>query len=217
MQSSSSSLEITWPKNKKLPYVDIESFWNIDDVVPFKRLLPKKYINPNLYDWIQEAFLSGSVKNGKMKIAGMLENFPFKERTGIFQVRAKAEDMVLNYARNWPDAKIISMDFELDSDHIFSLKNQSIHAGMIMENAMLEIKDLSEPELSIVSNASSDLETINNFLVSTPIDDYFGGMLRKMSFLGTAEYDVDIKMPLRLKERGKYNFITGVKFYDSSM
>ena len=123
----SSSLEITWPKNKKLPYVDIESFWNIDDVVPFKRLLPKKYINPNLYDWIQEAFLSGSVKNGKMKIAGMLENFPFKERTGIFQVRAKAEDMVLNYARNWPDAKIISMDFELDSDHIFSLKNQSIH------------------------------------------------------------------------------------------
>lgn len=213
----SSSLEITWPKNKKLPYVDIESFWNIDDVVPFKRLLPKKYINPNLYDWIQEAFLSGSVKNGKMKIAGMLENFPFKERTGIFQVRAKAEDMVLNYARNWPDAKIISMDFELDSDHIFSLKNQSIHAGMIMENAMLEIKDLSEPELSIVSNASSDLETINNFLVSTPIDDYFGGMLRKMSFLGTAEYDVDIKMPLRLKEREKYNFITGVKFYDSSI
>ncbi len=211
------SFEISWLEGQRTPYADIEGYWNVDDVAQFAKLLPKKTLNPVLYEWAQNAFLSGKITNGSIRLVGLLEKFPFRKNDGIFQVKALAEDLALNYADTWPDAKVKNMEFTIDSAHIYSLKNESLHAGMMVEDATIEIKDLSNPIFEMQASSSTQLNTINNFLVSSPIDKYFGGMLRNISFSGEAEYFVGVSMPLRVKERDEYDYTTNFRLTDVNL
>jgi len=214
---SSTSIELSWLKGQRSPYVDIDSYWNIDDVQLFKGFLPKKTLNPVLYQWIQNAFLSGRIEQGKTRIIGLLENFPFKNREGIFQVSAEVKEMTLSYAKGWPNAKIHEMEFEMDSNRIFSSKNYSINAGLELFDASIEIKDLSNPILEFNINSSSDLIPINNFLMLSPINNYFGGILGDITLSGTADYDVDIRLPLRIVNRDQYDFNTKLDINGASL
>jgi len=214
---SSTSIELSWLKGQRSPYVDIDSYWNIDDVQLFKGFLPKKTLNPVLYQWIQNAFLSGRIEQGKTRIIGLLENFPFKNREGIFQVSAEVKEMTLSYAKGWPNAKIHEMEFEMDSNRIFSSKNYSINAGLELFDASIEIKDLSNPILEFNINSSSDLIPINNFLMLSPINNYFGGILEDITVSGAANYDVNIRLPLRIANRDQYDFNTNIDINDASL
>ena len=214
---SSTSIEISWLKDQRFPYVDIDSYWNIDDVQLFKGFLPKKALNPVLYQWVQDAFLSGRIEHGTTRIIGLLENFPFKDREGIFQITAQAKEMILRYAKGWPNAKIHEMEFEVDSNRIFSSKNYSINAGIELSDASIEIKDLSNPVLEFNINSSSDLIPMNNFLMLSPINNYFGGILEDITVSGAADYEVDIRLPLRIVNRDQYDFDTKLHINDASL
>ena len=211
------SFEISWLDGQRTPYADIEGYWNVEDVDQFVKFLPKKTFNPVLYEWAQNAFLSGKITNGSVRLVGLLEKFPFRKNDGIFQIKALAEDLALNYADTWPDAKVKNMEFTIDSAHIYSLKNESLHAGMKVEDAIIEIKDLSNPVFEMQASSSAQLNTINNFLISSPIDKYFGGMLRNISSLGEAEYFVDVSMPLRVKERINYDYTANFRLKDVTL
>ena len=211
------SFEISWLKGQRTPFADIEGYWNVQDVAQFAKILPKKALNPVLYEWAQNAFLSGKITNGSIRLVGLLEKFPFRKNDGIFQVKALAEDLALNYADTWPDAKVKNMEFTIDSAHIYSLKNESLHAGMMVKDAAIEIKDLSNPIFNMQVSSSAQLNKINNFLISSPIDKYFGGALRNISSSGEAEYFVDVSMPLRAKERAKYDYSTNFRLEDVTL
>ena len=211
------SFEISWLKGQRTPFADIEGYWNVQDVAQFAKILPKKALNPVLYEWAQNAFLSGKITNGSIRLFGLLEKFPFQKKDGIFQIKALAEDLALNYADTWPDAKVKNMEFTIDSAHIYSLKNESLHAGMMVKDAAIEIKDLSNPIFNMQVSSSAQLNKINNFLISSPIDKYFGGALRNISSSGEAEYFVDVSMPLRAKERAKYDYSTNFRLEDVTL
>ena len=214
---SSTSIEMSWLNSQRLPYIDIDSHWNIDDVQLFKGFLPKKTLNPVLYQWVQDAFLSGRIKHGRTRIIGLLENFPFKNKEGIFRITAEANEMILRYAKGWPNAKIHEMEFEMDGNRMFSSKNYSIHAGIELSDAIIEIKDLSNPILEFNINSSSDLIPMNNFLMLSPVNNYFGGMLEDITASGAADYEVDIRLPLRIVNRDQYDFDTKLDINDASL
>jgi len=214
---SSTSIEMSWLKGKRLPYVDIDSHWDINDVQLFKGFLPKKILNPVLYQWTQDAFLSGSIENGKTRIIGSLEDFPFKNREGIFQITAQAKEMILHYAKDWPNAKIHEMGFEVDGNRMFSSKNYSINAGLELSDASIGIKDLSNPILEFNIDSSSDLIPVNNFLMSSPINNYFGGILEDITLSGKTDYEVDIRLPLRIVDRDQYDFDIKIDINDASL
>ena len=88
---------------------------------------------------------------------------------------------------------------------------------MVVEDAVIEIKDLSNPIFEMQASSSAQLNTINNFLISSPIDKYFGGMLRNISSSGEAEYFVGVSMPLRVKERAKYDYTTNFRLTDVNL
>ena len=86
---------------------------------------------------------------------------------------------------------------------------------MMVEDAVIEIKDLSNP-LEMQASSSAQLNTINNFLISSPIDKYFEECYA-IFHSGEAEYFVGVSMPLRVKERAKYDYTTNFRLTDVNL
>ena len=208
---SNTSFEISFLMNSNSPYLDIDSSWSIENIMAIKRLIPENKMNPSLYQWAQDAVQSGRVTKGKTRIIGSMKNFPFSDRNGIFQINAQIKDLLLHYAKDWPETYIQDMHLIVDRNQIYSYKNNLLSNKLEMSDASIEIKDIFNPKLQIQANSIAKLDTMRNFMMASPIDTFFGKKLKNITLMGVADYQVSIHLPLRLAQRKNYNFITQIK------
>ena len=208
---SNSDIELSIPANKKTPYVDLDSNWSLNDITVLKRIIPKERMNPILYDWIQESMLAGEVESGKTKMIGLIEDFPFSKKEGIFQVDAKIKNLSLKYARDWPQTRVEEMEIMFERNQIYSHKNKLSSKGIQIQDTIIEIDDVFNPILKIEADSSSELTNLQEFMIASPIDVFFGHKLKNLILVGNADYEFNIDFPLRLNERENYNFVTRIK------
>ena len=208
---SNSQIKLSIPGNQKTPYVDIESNWSVNDITVLKSLIAKEKLNPNLYDWIQESMLAGEIESGKIRMVGSIGDFPFPEKEGIFQIDAKIKNLLLKYAKDWPQTKAEEMELTFKRNHIYSHKNKLSSHGIEIQNASIEINNIFNPVLIIDADFSSRLTDMQEFMIASPIDKFFGRKLRNIILGGQSDYNLYVDLPLRLKERERYNFIARVK------
>ena len=132
---SNTSIEMSFLEDSKFPYIDIDSSWSVEDVLMIKRLLPENKLNPVLYQWIQESIKSGKINNGTTRVVGSLEDFPFTSRNGIFQINAQVKNMLLHYAKDWPETEILDMRLSFDRNQIYSYQNHLFSNDLELMNA----------------------------------------------------------------------------------
>ncbi|MFM1593635.1 MAG: YhdP family protein [Woeseiaceae bacterium] len=208
---SNTNIELSFLTKLNSPYLDIESSWSIENITAIKRLVPENKMNPALYQWMQESIQSGRVTNGKARIIGSVENFPFSDRNGIFQINAQIKDLLLRYAMDWPETNIQDMHLTFDRNQIYSYKNNLLSNKLELSDASIEIKDIFNPKLQIQANSTAKLGALHNFMMASPIDTFFGKKLKNIKLVGVADYQFDIHLPLRSAQRKNYNFTTQIK------
>ena len=208
---SNTSIEMSFLEDSKFPYIDIDSSWSVEDVLMIKRLLPENKLNPVLYQWIQESIKSGKINNGTTRVVGSLEDFPFTSRNGIFQINAQVKNMLLHYAKDWPETEILDMRLSFDRNQIYSYQNHLFSNDLELMNASIELNDIFNPKLKINAHSRAKLSAIHDFMINSPIDNFFGKNLKNLELDGEADYEFGIHLPLRSLQRKNYDFITRIK------
>ena len=208
---SNTSIEMSFLEDSKFPYIDIDSSWSVEDVLMIKRLLPENKLNPVLYQWIQESIKSGKINNGTTRVLGSLEDFPFTSRNGIFQINAQVKNMLLHYAKDWPETEILDMRLSFDRNQIYSYQNHLFSNDLELMNASIELNDIFNPKLKINAHSRAKLSAIHDFMINSPIDNFFGKNLKNLELDGEADYEFGIHLPLRSLQRKNYDFITRIK------
>jgi len=203
---SRTSIQLVIPDDGGAPVVDLDSRWSLNDVASAKRFLPEPVMHPALYQWLNDALVSGAMTGGTTRLIGPLDKFPFDGGEGEFRVTATLEDAVLDYARGWPAASIRSMDVYLDGMHLGTERNVASTAGNRTSDAKVEIRDLREPVLTINAFASGSLESIRQFALESPIARLFGGRLDDVSVDGEASFTLELAYPL--KDKQNFSFST---------
>lgn len=199
-----SSLELKVPAPDAAPVVDLDANWEIFEIAAAKRLIPASLVHPELMRWFDRALVSGRVSEGRTRISGPLDGFPFDGGDGVFEVTAVVEDAVLNYATGWPPAEISSMDVQLNGMHLATDRNVATAAGNRTTNARVEIADLRKPVLTISAPAEGTLETIRQFGLASPIAGVFAGRLDDVTVDGDATFTLDLTYPIL--DRAAYTF-----------
>ena len=179
------------------PEIDLASEWSLTDLGSAKRYIPEKIVSEKLYRWFQDALLSGTVSNGRTRLYGPLDAFPFDNGEGRFLLEATVEDTLFKYLPRWPAAELETMDVVLDNTRLYTERNVSINAGREIRNARLEIADLRDPILTIEGRSSGDMQSLLNFSLNSPINDLLGGALDRLGVDGMARADVDLVIPLK--------------------
>ena len=178
------------------PVIDLASNWSIDDISAAKRYIPKAVLKPKLYEWFQNALVSGEIRRGRTRFHGSLDNFPFDDGEGQLLIEANLRNTTLQYAMQFPPAEISELDVVLENARLFTNSNSSINRGNSVVDAVVEIPDLRRPVLSINAYSTGTLETIRDFGANSPIAAVFGGQLDRVSVSGDASITLDLMVPI---------------------
>ena len=206
---SQSSVQVTIAGEGEPPIVDLESSWSVVDIAAAKRFLPQPIISPPLYQWLNSALVAGRLVDGRTRLQGPLDKFPFDGGEGEFRIAATLEDAVMRYADRWPAAQIRTMDVVLDGMRLYTERNSAVSAGNATEDARVEIADLREPVLTIDAFSTGSLETIRQFVLRSPIVTLFGNQLERTSVGGDASFNLLLSYPIKARE--DYDFSTRIQ------
>ncbi len=194
---SQSNVQLVFKAAESSPVIDLASTWSIKDLAAARLYIPKKIINPGLYNWFQSALVKGSIPKGSTTLYGPLNKFPFDNNEGRFLLQGSVRNLTFKFHPMWPATEQSDMEVVLDNMRLHSVRNRSISRGNETVDAHIEIADLREPVLTIDAFSTGTLETIRAFSMQSPIGKIFGGQLARIAVSGDASLTLNLKVPLK--------------------
>ncbi len=132
---------------------------------------PKNLASSEFLAWLDKALQAGYVEKGYAILEGPLDNFPFKDGSGKFEVMVDISRATLNYLPGWApleDAKAL-LKFN-GGEMVVTIESGNI-GGLNIRNATAYISDLTTEVgqvIQISGEAGGAIETAINILRKTP-------------------------------------------------
>lgn len=208
---SQSNVQLVLNKDGSAPEIDLASTWSISDIAQAKRFIPRKGLQPHLYEWFQMALVSGAITRGTTTLNGPLDKFPFDAGEGRLLIEASVRNMNFKYHKEWPATEQSDMEVILDNARLYTTQNRSVSAGIAVVDANINIPDLRDPVLSIESFSASSLEAIREFSIQSPIAKVFGGQLDRVTIAGDASFTLSLTVPLKRDRIHEFEFVARVR------
>jgi uncharacterized protein YhdP len=180
--------------------------------------LPVGVMSDELVDWLDMAVTDGYVPSGTFILHGNLSDFPYHEKNGIFQVLFSAQDINMQFLEDWPlltDASAV-VKFNNLSLVVSDAKGKTHDAELY--NGFAEIKNLTDPYLTVATDAHGKNDDIQSYVWSSPLREFLGASMRLFQFEGESDLNLKIDVPLNMEEievviDGHLNFIDSVMYY----
>ena len=170
-------------------------------------------IHKDVRDWVKNSLVSGTSNDVKLVVKGDLSRLPFDgKKSGLFQMKAKFVNGILDYAPGWPRAENIAgevvlenekIDVRIASGHIHNMKLSSVQAAiadLVHGNEILLINGEAK-------GASNDLL---KFIIASPVFNWLHGATANMTARGEGKLLLKLAIPLRHPENhkvtGSYQF-----------
>ena len=209
------SVEVSIIDGGSCPFVDLESRFSVSDIAVARQYVPFMPKRPRMSQWFQEGFVSGRVENGRARLFGEMDNWPFDDGQGQLLIEGTARDAVVVYQPKWPAAQVIDADVTVENMSLYSRRSHIINAGNEVRNATLEIADFRNPHLAISLLATGTLESMRQLSIQSPIGEMFGGQLERISVSGDASVNLDLNIPVRDWE--SFSFMARLQTEDGNL
>lgn len=209
------SVEVSIVDGGGRPFVDLESSFSVSDISLARQYVPFMPKRPRMSQWFKEGLVSGRVVNGRARLYGEMENWPFDDGEGELLIEGTVRDAVVIYQPKWPAAEVIDADLALKNMSLHSRRSHIINAGNVVRNATLEIADFRNPHLEISMRATGTMESMRQLSIQSPIGEMFGGQLERISVSGDASVDLDLNIPVRDWE--SFSFLARLQPTDGSL
>lgn len=177
---------------------------HLENLKPF---LPKAYLKPKLYRWLNEALIRVPSLHGSIHTRGLIKAFPFKDDRGEFSIKSYVENMQLAFHRHWPKALIAKGALLATRNKIAALVQKGETMSNPVENIKVLIDDIGGHEnLYIKGHFSTDSAKTKPFIQSSPLKKPLAPLLG-MRFNGPLALDLNLTIPLY--PQNNHNLVKG--------
>jgi uncharacterized protein (TIGR02099 family) len=169
-----------------LPHADVSAaklFWPVDSMPP-----------PAI-QWLDQAFIAGSIDNADVLIRGSLANWPFHHNEGRFEARAEINDLTLSYGKSWPIAEHIQAVANFIDAGMMVQASSGQSLGLKVDNAVAVIPELAHTTLDLNVSGSGNAADMLNFVAKSPIAQKQADVLAKLQLGGTGSFDFHLSLP----------------------
>ncbi|MFV9614580.1 MAG: YhdP family protein [Gammaproteobacteria bacterium] len=165
-----------------------------------RHYVPVGVMSPRLVDWLDMAVTDGYVPEGVFILQGNLNDFPYKEHDGVFQVLFSPENVNMQFLKDWPlltDASA-TVKFNNLSLVVKNAKGKTQQASL--SNGYAEILNLPDPHLTVSTDADGKNEDIQSYVWNSALDNILGDALRLFQFDGDSRLNLTLEVPLNKKK-----------------
>jgi uncharacterized protein (TIGR02099 family) len=209
------SVELSIVDGGGRPFIDLESSFSVSDIAAAREYVPFMPKRPRMSQWFKEGLVSGRVDNGRARLYGEMDNWPFDDGAGELLVEGTVRDAVIIYQPKWPAADVIDADVAVRNMSLYSDRSHIINAGNVVRNARVEIADFRNPHMAISMLATGTLESLRQLSIQSPIGEMFGGQLERITVTGDASVNLDLDVPVRDWE--SFSFLARLQTNDGSL
>ncbi|MGB9430514.1 MAG: YhdP family protein [Gammaproteobacteria bacterium] len=203
VQHVSATGTLLLPADGSAPMIDLQASVENADAHNKSVYFPVGIMPKEVVQWLDSAIVSGQVPSGSLVLRGKLDDFPYDNGRGLFDIRFHLVRGVLDYATNWPRVSGLEADVEF--------KNQGMHVavqrgGMLgddISGATADIADLRQGMLQIQGTARGSAQNSLTFLRSGPLKDRFGHYLDNLKVSGGSDVSLSLSLPVEHVERFK--------------
>jgi len=190
-----SRLDLTVSANKNI-FVDAQTDFYDANGKFVKHYLPVGIMSKGLVDWLNMAVTDGHVPEGKLILRGDLDDFPYADRSGVFQAMFTVHDVNMKFLQDWPRLTDGSATIKFDDQSLFvtDMKGRTHDAKMLDGSATF--LDLDQPHLTVKIKAHGKNEDLQSYIWSSPLDDTLGDAMRLFQFEGENDLALTLEIPL---------------------
>jgi hypothetical protein len=161
------------------------------------RYLPGKKLPAPVMDWLDHAFLAGSVSEGQAELSGDLKRFPFRDGGGLFRIAFNFEHLRLHFHDAFGDLEELSGDAEFKNSG-FTGRTRGGHAhGILIRQAVAGMEDFKEAELTADAKVEGDVHDALAYLQNSLVGPKLGPLFMKLGGKGPMSGDLKLVLPFR--------------------
>jgi len=192
--------------------IDLSGVLNRADGKQVGRYLPS-ILQGTARTWLADSILAGEASDVRVRIRGDLREFPFVDpATGQFQVTARVEKGVLDYAAGWPRIEDIAGELNFERDRMEIVGRSGSILGAQLSNVRVAMPSLRSPERHVQVSGQADGPTAEflRFLQSSPLRETAGRFTEDIKAAGRGKLRLKLDLPLyalpKTRVAGDYEF-----------
>lgn len=193
-----SNLFVTIPKKEDPIFMDLQlAFANIENISHIRKYYPVSIMDKTIVHWLDNAFVSGKISQGKVLVYGELDDFPFVDNKGVFEVLYQMEGVEFQYDEDWPHLQQLSAQVLLLKNGItINLTHAEVN-DLVVKQAILEIPSFATSDyLSVQGTIEGDIIDGLEFLQKTPLRKTTNHILDVITPAGLSRVDLALSIPL---------------------
>ncbi|GAB3353966.1 YhdP family protein [Lysobacter tyrosinilyticus] len=194
-----------WQGDGTRPWIDVAA--EIDDTaVPVaKSFWLRKDMPETAVHWLDTALVAGTVSGGRAVVSGDLDDWPFRNKHGVFEATGHISNATIRFQEDWPaaqgleaEAQFTGIGFDVDgTGRLGEVGIRHIHAG---------IDEYRGGALTVKAEGNGDAAQLLAVLKQSPLRKEHGDTLTNVRASGAADVGFDLSLPL---EHGKSTAISG--------
>ena len=149
--------------------------------------------------WVNKALQSGTSNDFNIRLKGNLNEFPFVDnRNGIFYVHGRAKGVALEYVDGWPRIENANANFLLQGKQMEVVASSGTTAGLNLKNVKVTIPDILHHDLLLSIKGQADTSNVSalEFIHTSPVRRYLGGLTDSVKAKGNGKLDLELNVPL---------------------
>ena len=177
------------------------------------RYIPLVALNSEAHNWIRNALVDGQADDFNLRLKGNLNDFPFDgNRNGLFQIRARATGVIVEYAKGWPRVENAVAKLVIQGKRLEVTVPTAMTVGGSLKNISVVLPDIKSPGLLLQVRGEAVGETKYglDFIQKSPVRGYIDGLTDNITSSGNGNLNLQVDIPLRGSKpamvSGRYHF-----------
>ena len=179
------------------PILDLSANFHDGDASHVRPYLPAGIMKPSLVEWLQSALVSGRVVRGDAIFHGALDDFPFRQGKGRFELTIGFQDLLLDYQKGWPPITAASGHLKFLNQGLRIQVDRGRIYDSDFSRGLAEFPDLrAARRLLIHGQADGPFADAKRVLADSPLKPTFGRLADALQVTGRSRVELDIDLPL---------------------
>lgn len=183
------------------PWIDVAAQLDESPVAAAKGFWVKHRMSPATVKWLDAALIGGHVRNGHAVVSGDLDDWPFRDRNGLFQADADLVGAVLKFQPEWPVAEALDGKVSFVADG-FTVDGKATIAGVGIRKLHAGIPRFGKAELTVQAEGAGDASRLLTLLRQSPLRREHGETLDNLVASGPASFTFGLWLPMHRDARG---------------
>lgn len=177
------------------PYIEVDASMRGDDASDAKPLMPKVW-HPRLRDYLDEAILRATVKEGDVRFAATLAPDFWQSDETEFHVGLDIADGAMRFHPDWPAATELDARLDIDRKHIAIRARRARYVDLELRDVGVDIGPMHEAVVSADITHRDTLPRWYAVLAASPLANGLSGLLTQTVPAGEATLSLDLHIPL---------------------